>query len=285
MTETQHPLTGLGGRTPLDVGLGHMLLNIADPLPGHERAYTRWYEDDHFFSAAMMAPFVFAGRRWVATSDLRALQQTHAGVDGDDAPAGGSHAATYWIAPGHLGDYLAWSAGTGPALEAQGRNFTDRQLVFVTFADHIDSVYRDEEVPRDVYTLMDPPGGMVVQLIDVPDASRRNSTAQWLTREFLPERLALQGSSARSVLLFHGASDTASMRPALQGLQRQADRAGRRILLLWFLDDDPRAAWESEFASLPDLVREQGHGTITWTAPFVPAQMGTDTYVDHLGLH
>lgn len=276
MSDGTHPLTQVSATTSLEVGIGHMLLNIADPDPGHERAYTRWYEDDHFFSSAMMAPFVFAGRRWIAPSDLRALQYCRPGGE-YDPPGRGSSAATYWIAPGHLNDYFAWAAGTGPQLEAQGRNFTDRRLVFVSFADHLGTVYRDERVPRDVFALMDPPGGMVVQLIDVPDASVRDDAAAWLIDDAIPARLAVDGAGTHSVLMFRGAADTSAMRPALQEVQRASDHDGRRLILLWLTDGDPRAAWDGEFGDLPEVVASSGCGTVEWMAPFIPARMGTDT--------
>ncbi|WP_166875280.1 hypothetical protein [Salinibacterium sp. ZJ450] len=283
MTEHAQSLAQIGAQTSLEVGVGHMLLNIADPHPGHEREYTRWYEDDHFFSSAMMAPFVFAGRRWVAPADLRRLQYGRPGGEYSNSSRG-SYAATYWIAPGHLNDYFAWAAGTGPQLDAQGRNFTERQLAFVSFADQVGTVYRDDRAPRDVFSLMDPPGGMVVQLIDVPDSTDRDATADWLLDEFLPARLAREEASVLSVLVFRGAADTSAMRPALQDLQRKADNDGRRLVLLWFLEGDPRDAWEREFDALPKAIAASGHGTVEWTAPFVPAHMGTDDYADSLGL-
>jgi hypothetical protein len=283
MTKSVDPITQFAAATSLEVGVGHMLLNIADPHPGQEREYGRWYEDDHFFSAAMMAPFVFGGRRWVAPADLRALQYSRPGGE-YDPPGGGSYAATYWIAPGHLNDYFAWSAGTGPQLDAQGRNFADRRLVFVSFADRMGTAYRDDRVPRDVFALMDPSGGLVVQLIDVPDSSVRDDAATWLLDDLLPTRLSVDGASARSVLVFRGAADTSAMRPALQDLQRRADNDGRRLLLLWFLDGDPRDAWDREFSSLPRVIADSGRGVVEWTAPFIPARMGTDDYVDELDL-
>lgn len=276
-----HPLTEFSSQTPLDVGVGHMLLNIADPHPGHERDYGRWYEDDHFFPAAMMAPFVFAGRRWLAPASVRELQYARPGGEFDGIGCGSS-AATYWIAPGHLNDYFGWAAGTGPQLDAQGRNFAERRLIFVSFADHIGSVYRDESIPRDVFALMDPPGAMVVQLIDVPDAGQRDDVAQWLLNDALPERLAAPGSSAHSVLVFRGAGDTSAMRPALQDLQQKADNHGRRLILLWFLDHEPQRTWDEEFAPLPEYFAEKA--PVEWMAPFIPARMGTDTYVDELHL-
>jgi hypothetical protein len=279
MTDTVHPLTEFGAATSLEVGVGHMLINIADPNPGAEREYSRWYEGDHFFSSAMMAPFVFAGRRWVAPPALQALQYKRPGGE-FDGPVGGRFAATYWIAPGHLNDYFAWAAGTGPQLDAQGRNFTERQLRFVSFADRIGTVYRDRSVPADVFALLNPPGGLLVQLVDVPDASDRDATATWLMDVLLPERLAADGASAHSVLVFRGAADTSAMRPALQGLQRRSDNDGRRLLLLWFLDRDPRDDWESQFARLPALIDEAGHGRVEWMSPYLPARMGIDDWAD-----
>jgi hypothetical protein len=281
MTEQRHPLTAFSGSTSLEVGVGHMLLNIASPLPGSEREYGRWYEDDHYFSSAMMAPFVFGGRRWVAPSAVRALQYARPGSEYESA---GTYASTYWIAPGHLNDYLAWAAGTGPQLDAQGRNFAERRLVFVSFADKINTVYRDADVPRDVFALLDPPGGLVVQLIDAPEPSERDALASWLLEELLPSRLASEGASASRVIVFKGAADTSAMRPALQDLQRRADGGGRRLILLWFLDADPRDVWAREFASISDAVAGSGRGEVEWTAPFIPARMGTDDYLDQLNL-
>jgi hypothetical protein len=282
MSEQVSPLTQVGAATSLEVGLGHMLLNIAEPHLGHERDYTRWYEDDHFFASALMAPFVFAGRRWVAPSGIRSLQYGRPGSE-YSSPTG-SYAATYWIAPGHLNDWFAWAAGTGPQLDALGRNFTDRTSVFISFADRLGSAYRDDRIPKDVFALMDPAGGMVVQLVDVTDASDRDDYAAWLLEEFLPARLAADGASAHTALVFRGAADTSKMRPALQDLQLRADNDGRRLILLWFLDSDPREAWNSEFSPLPPLIEDSGRAVVEWIAPFLPARMGTDEYVDQLGL-
>ena len=202
-----------------------------------------------------MAPFVFAGRRWVAPADLGRSQYGGPGSE-FDPPPGVSYAATYWIAPGHLNDYFAWSAARDPSWLRKAATSPTADLVFVSFADRIGTVYRDESVPADVFELVDPPGGMVVQLIDVPDTSDRDAAAAWLIGELLPQRLAAEGASAHSVLVFRGAADTSAMRPALQDLQRQADNGGRRLLLLWFLDRDPREEWESEIAPLPDLISQ-----------------------------
>ena len=32
------------------IEIGSMLLTLVDPEPGHEVAYNRWYERDHFYA-------------------------------------------------------------------------------------------------------------------------------------------------------------------------------------------------------------------------------------------
>ena len=52
------------------VKLGSMLFTIVEPHRGHEVAYNRWYERDHFYSGCLIGPYNFAGRRFVATAEL-----------------------------------------------------------------------------------------------------------------------------------------------------------------------------------------------------------------------
>ncbi|MFI5623385.1 hypothetical protein ACIA03_07960 [Nocardioides sp. NPDC051685] len=266
---------------PVEVRVGAMLLNIADPEPGWGREYNRWYEDDHFFHGAMMAPWVFAGRRWVAPATLRGLQYSRTGGV-FDPPGSGRYAGTYWIAPDHLNDYLAWSGVVGPQMAREGRSFSRRQLVFTTFAEHRASVYRDERVPQDVFALMDPPGGLVVQLIDVPQAEDRDDTIEWLSSEYLPSRLAMTEGSARLAMVFQGAAETPTMRPALRDLQESANNGGRRIVLLWFLDDHPTVGWGTQFAAQAALLDASGRAVLEWMTAFIPSHMGTDDYLGEL---
>lgn len=266
---------------PVGVGVGAMLLNVADPEPGFEREYNRWYEDDHFFHGAMMAPWVFAGRRWVAPADLRSLQYARPGGP-FDPPGSGRYAGTYWIAPDRLNDYLAWTGVVSPQMAREGRSFSQRQLVFTTFAEHRASVYRDDRVPQDVFALMDPPGGLVVQLLDVPTPQDRDGTIEWLGSDYLPERLAVIGGSARLAMIFQGAGHVPSMRPAVRELQQTADNGGRRIVVLWFLDDHPAIEWEGQFAAQIELLAASERAVLEWMTAFVPSHMGTDDYLDQL---
>ena len=67
-----NPYSALPAEGPYEVRIGSALITMVEPHRGHEHAYNRWYEDDHFYSGAMAMPWMFAGRRWVAP---RALQQ------------------------------------------------------------------------------------------------------------------------------------------------------------------------------------------------------------------
>ena len=55
-----------------EIKLGTILFSLAEPKPGHEREYNRWYERDHFFAGCMVGANFFSARRWVATKPLKA---------------------------------------------------------------------------------------------------------------------------------------------------------------------------------------------------------------------
>src|SRR5690606_18401671 len=44
---------------------GSLLWVFTDPHRGHELAYNRWYERDHYYGGCMIGPYHFAGSRWV----------------------------------------------------------------------------------------------------------------------------------------------------------------------------------------------------------------------------
>jgi len=68
------PYSALPHHGPIKAAIGHALILLFEPHQGHEHAYNRWYEDDHFYVAGMAAPWAFAGRRWVAPRTLQTLR-------------------------------------------------------------------------------------------------------------------------------------------------------------------------------------------------------------------
>ena len=77
--------------------VGTMLLTLVDPHRGHEVAYNRWYERDHFYAGCMIGAGWFAGKRWVATRDLKDLRAGRRA-----APTGVPARPRAGVVPGHL---------------------------------------------------------------------------------------------------------------------------------------------------------------------------------------
>src|SRR5206468_5620989 len=85
------------------IELGSILFTLVEPHRGHEVAYNRWYERDHFYAGCMIGPWLFAGRRFVATRSLKDLRR---GRDADlfGGRDLGTYLAVYWILDGRHDD-------------------------------------------------------------------------------------------------------------------------------------------------------------------------------------
>ncbi len=263
---------------PYDIGVGHALITLAEPHPGHELAYNRWYEDDHFLSGAMYAPFMFSGRKWVATRELQLMRladNTTATVL--DPITTGCYLAVYWVTPDRIDEHLQFATGANGRMAEEGRKFADRSLVYSDFHDRAGTVYRDDSVPKDIFALNDPYPGLALQVVDAPTAEARDDLQRWLLEEHLPARVRQAGSPADLAILFQ----TNAPRIAGQGIP-DVSNGGRRLTLLWFLNVDPRQAWTPFFGEEAALVAASGKGRLSLAAPFIPCKMGTDLYVDQL---
>ena len=105
-----------------------MLLTLVEPRRGHEVAYNRWYERDHFYAGCMVGPYNFAGCRYVATADLKALRDPDpSAITGE--PARGSYVAVYWVLDGYYDVWQRWALRQVNALHAAGRMFEERDHV------------------------------------------------------------------------------------------------------------------------------------------------------------
>src|SRR5262245_54825490 len=107
----ENPYAALPDSGPNEVTIGSGLVLLVEPHPGHEREYNRWYEDDHYYAGGMASPWVFAGRRWVATRDLQLLRYPA------DSPAiqpvtRGCYLTLFWITAGRRDDFQAWAGAT-----------------------------------------------------------------------------------------------------------------------------------------------------------------------------
>ncbi|MFJ8825580.1 hypothetical protein ACIREE_27915 [Streptomyces sp. NPDC102467] len=273
-SETYAELAALG---PYGVRPGHALITMVEPHPGHEYAYNRWYEDDHYYAGAMAMPWMYAGRRWVATRDLQLLRYPEKSAVAEPVTAG-CYLSTYWVTEGRYDDHMKWTVGINKRLNRDGRVYQDRTHVFTAFQDHEATVYRDGAAgPRDYHALDHPYAGLVVEVIDVESAERRAELLEWLRSRHLPRALA--GSPAALVTAFRPTPLPGDRMTYV----RQVEGVDTRLTLLWFLEADPRECWQEHFAGLGEQVAGAGLGArVELMAPFVPTVPGTDRYVDQL---
>lgn len=279
----QDPWTNLPLSGPHDVGVGHALITLVEPHVGHERAYNRWYEDDHMFSGALYLPWLFSGRRWVATNDLQQLRLPKTGSPIVTPITKGCYLSTYWITPGRIDVHKEWSFSVYQRLSAEARVNDDRDHVYTSFQDKVGTIYHDGDIPRDVFTLMDPAPGLILEILDAPSDNDRRSLEQWLLEKHLPEAVANRPVS--SVMVFRTRGPDPNMKPeVLERVGKIATVSNdlRRLTILWFLTEEPSQVWGNSFASEPDIVHSGGLGEVSFLSAFLPAKMGTNRYDDML---
>ena len=94
------------------IELGGALVTLVEPHRGHEVAYNRWYERDHFYAGCMIGAWTISGGRYVCTADLKALRYpADSPVAPDRSP--GSYLALYSVLAGRFGGFIPW--GNQPA--------------------------------------------------------------------------------------------------------------------------------------------------------------------------
>lgn len=252
------------------VELGSMLFTLVEPSREHVRQYNRWYERDHFYAGCMIGPFNFAGRRWVATRDLKALRiPARSPVIAE--PDAGSYLALYWVLKEHHVDWNRWARREVKALIDADRMYEHRRHIHTQLYTYEWGVFRnDDPVPAEL-ALDHPFAGLVV--VWGRTAEARTATEDWFRTAYLPQ--ALPGTAAAMCLGFH----PIPMPSGQPSDVPSSDDDERRFLHLYFLDGDPRDAW-TMFAGLPEAVGERAE--ILLASPFVPTIPGTDTYTDEL---
>ncbi|MBL7621394.1 MULTISPECIES: hypothetical protein [unclassified Frankia] len=289
--EPDQAYTELAAVGPYSVEIGSALITMVEPRPGHERAYNRWYEDDHFFAGAMAMPWMFTGRRWVATRELQLLRRPDDSAIAQPVTLG-CYIATYWITKGRQEDHMRWTVATNQRLLPDGRVYLDRDHVFTAFQRYLGVSYRDVPAPgqpaqpRDIHALEYPYQGLVVEVIDAPAESAAVSEGgdgtgvarvlDWLRTERAPRVL---GASGAAMGLYFTPLPLPDNR---MSYVKQVEGLGRRVTVLWFLETDPRQVWDGVFAGAGEDAERGGAGRLELVAPFIPTLPGTDAYVDEL---
>lgn len=242
-----------------------MLFTLVEPHRGHEVAYNRWYERDHFYAGCMVGPWLFAGRRFVATRPLKDLRF---GADADlfgGAPLG-SYVAVYWILEGRHDDHVDWALRQVQWLHANGRMFAERDHIH-TLLYRYDWMARTDAdgVPPEL-ALDHPYGGVTATLI---------RPAQGVSADEL--RAHISDSAPELDLGF----SPIPLPPDAPVAQQGHDRLEGCVLTLSFAAGDPSADWDAWRAQAVAL-ESGGLGQVLWSAPFIPTIPGTDTYTDSL---
>jgi len=127
------------------IQIGSMLLTLVEPHRGYEVAYNRWYERDHYYAGCMVGPWLFAGSRWVATRDLKALRISDGRGEVASPVDKGSYVAIYWVLEGRDAEHWTWSGEQVKWLYENGRGFAERDHVHTVLFDYLTTAYRDAD--------------------------------------------------------------------------------------------------------------------------------------------
>ncbi|WP_338889091.1 hypothetical protein [Rhodococcus sovatensis] len=260
----------------IPVEVGQMLFTMVDPNRGHEVDFNRWYERDHRLSGCMVGPGWFAGGRWVATRELKNLRFPATGPVAVPVDAG-SYLAVYWVHKPEMESAEAWAKAQVGWLYAQGRGFTEREHVHTgLYLPDANVSAHDDGVPLEL-ALDHNYRGLVVVTIEPSDGVARQTVIDKLTEG--PVR----------ALLDTGAVDLVSMwgmkpwPPDHNPPMKMGNDGGTtdRIVQLCFLEGDPADSWQ-HIVTYADEVDRSGAGRVTFAAPFIPTEVGTDKYTDQL---
>ena len=260
------------------VRAGSMLYTLVDPEPGHEVAYNRWYERDHFYGGCMTGPWCFAGSRWVATRELKDLRFPAEGNSISDPVDRGSYVAIYWVEDGHHDDHFAWGADQVVRLYTAGRGFQERRHAHTVLYRHRSNRYRDKDpVPVDL-ALDHHYAGIVSVVVEPTGGADPVDLDVWLDNEGLsplftdgPVASCAQWTAVpRDAMTSNAPMDLGSPPPGPDATMQ-----------VFFLEGGPQACWD-RFVDYAARLEASGVGRVTSAAPFLRTEVGTDRYVDEL---
>jgi hypothetical protein len=258
------------------IELGTLLFTMVEPHRGHEVAYNRWYERDHFYAGCMVGAWNFAGDRFVATADHKALRYPADSPMAPDATEG-SYLAIYWVQKGHHDEWNRWSVDNVQMLHANGRMFAERTHIHTLLYEHAWSLRADPSGTPVELALDRNYAGLVVNVGELVDGATHDDIQAWTAEEWAPPAMAsrwgpdLIASSTPLPLLADAPSDVP-----------RVEAADRRFLQLHFCTSDPADNWDAGYGRFGGELEASGLARHLWTAPFIQTVFGTDTYTDRL---
>jgi hypothetical protein len=258
------------------IKLGTLLFTMVEPQKGHEVAYNRWYEHDHFYGGCMVAEYNFAGDRFVATrpyKDLRYPAVTPMTPD----PMTGTYLAIYWVLKDHHAEWDRWSVDNVNMLHRTGRMFAERTHIHTMLYDYQWSHQHHENGCTIELALDHNYAGLVVVVGDLAEGASWADLESWyrttwcasaMEQPWGPDLVAL--ATPRPLL-----DDAPPDVPRVAGLDR-------RFLALHFVEHDPALDWATGYAQHGADLNASGVATHLWTSPFIQTVFGTNTYTDQL---
>ncbi len=256
------------------VKVGSLLFTMVDPQRGHEVAYNRWYERDHFYAGCMVGPWLFAGRRWVAPRQLKDLRFPADSTIARPTVQAGSYVALYWIHAGHHEEHHEWGGKQAAWLYQNQRGFNERTHVHTLMYTHDWTRYRDADpVPLEL-SLDHPFAGMASVMIERREGVTQEEFDVWFRGQRLGPFLA--GSPVASCSSWSPIPQREGPMPI-----PRVERTHLLDLYLFFLDAPPEATWD-RFAALAREVDASGIARVVFASPWIPTLVGTDKYTDEL---
>ena len=253
-----------------------MLLTLVEPHRGHEVAYNRWYERDHFYSGCMVGPYNFAG---VASSPRRILKALRdpdsSAITGE--PARGSYISAYWVLDGY---FDVWNRG--PCVRStccMPRAVCSKSATMCTrcWTTTSGSIRASPTAFRSSSPWTTPIGASSPFSSTGPTTSPTRSSGRGCAPSTCP---AYAGQRRRSGGRLHAGRLEVD---APGDVPRERARDNRTVLL-WFLNTPPEVAWEPVIAEHRRRIEEAGKGTVIAVLPFIPTIPGTDTTPTSSGL-
>ena len=234
------------------IQLGHALITMIEPDPETILEYHEWYETDHFLAGVLVGPGAFAGQRFVAPRDLKALRRPTDSVVAQ--PVGdGSFITWYWIEQDKLTDHTDWAFPEAARFAAMGRMDPRRHHVSTAYYDLVSVTPRDEHsAPAELAVHRAYPGVVVV----------------WADPGTV-DPAALATGPVDQVVTFRNVALPEPL-PAMPGaVMSEPDRD---IELHLCFVDDTSGDWATRIDATDALL----------VAPFIPTIPGTTTYLDQL---
>ena len=258
------------------IELGTLLFTMVEPHKGHEVEYNRWYERDHFYGGVLVGAYSFAGDRFVATRDLKALRYP---LDSPMTPdtATGSYLAIYWVLKGHHDDWNRWSVDTVKNLHATGRMFAERTHIHTQLYDNQWSMTRTDTTTNIELALDRGYPGIIVNVGELNEGVTHAQMGEWMRTQWAPTAFA----SSWGPDVFNYTTLLPLLPDAPPDVPR-VPKADQRFLQIHFVDHAPDAEWANGYGRFGADLESSGLAKHLWTAPFKNTVFGTDTFTDQL---